>query len=371
MAAVDALLDAVLRLDEPGTYASVAALLAILDDEAAAEVGAYLTWEYVQEPEDPDGIDLDRWAAAHSLLLGALVRLGSAFPGPEHAAAFIDAAEAVGQEDSEAALDLATLAVQLADSPDDRSQAHVWRALALDGCQRPQEALAEARLADDTADEMYPRLLARAVLLDVMCDRQDQDATTAALDALAWCPDEPEDFHVALLRQAIQRALLLEAARCEDARARVPDAVAAGLRLALSDASWLPDGLTPSWMAVMVAWADFLREDLSRIEETLALAGDGPFGEDVDAQVAMLRVTIPQFRSDVAGMALELRRASVAVWASRNPNFHRAFRLLVAGVTAAFQGTNLAGATAELAGDSPDDDTLHLFARTHARAWPC
>lgn len=168
------------------------------------------------------------------------------------------------------------------------------------------------------------------------------------------------------LGRAVLRALIVEAGRQEDRGQPITGEIAEGLRAGLGREDWLPEPLTPSDLAVAVAWADFTRDDLRRLETTIAGAV-GPFSDaDVAAQAALLRAMVPFTHADVIGMERALRRAAPAVKESGDPRIVTAYRLMVQMLQSSRGGAGLADLVGESEGREADqgktlDDSVRLF----------
>jgi len=369
VAPFEGVLDAAFRLDEPGVNESVDELLQLVGSEDAAELGFALTEEFVSEPDPSDGVDPEYVDAVRRLLLDALLRFGRRHPSEAYLLAFLTAAEdATSDGDSQAAETWASLAAQVATDADARAEAHALLAIARSELERPAEALADARLADAGATELDTRLLTRWVLLTLLCDENDPEATPLALDAVVWCPHDPEQSWVPELRQAVQRAVINEEARRESAGTPPHPDSSGILRLALADPTWIPDGLSVGYMAAIIAWIEYLADDLTRLEETLTFIGDDELDVDTAARVAMLRVLVPVGSADVAGAMRELREAALVVNASSNPQVHTAFVALSEFVRITLQGGDMGPGAATMDADSGPGQAMRLVADIHAVA---
>lgn len=369
VAAYERLGDSALCLDERGVDECVHELLGLLNAEDAADLGFALTDDFLFEPDADDDVDPEYLDAVRGLLLNALLRLGQRNPSEAYLVAFLTAAEtAMSDGDPRAAEEWASLAAHVATDSDDQAGAHALLAIARSALGRPAEALADARLADSGATHLGTRLLARWVLLELLCDEDDPEATALALDATTWCPPDPEQAWLPELRQVIQRAFINEETRRENAGTPPHEGSAGVCRLALDDPSWIPEPLSIGYMAAITAWVEYRADDLTRLEETLALIGDDPVDADTAARVAMLRVLIPVGKADLTAIERELRRAAIAVQASTTPEIHAAFKILRELAQAPVRGGTMSGAAATFDADSPNGQAMRLLAELHASA---
>lgn len=187
------------------------------------------------------------------------------------------------------------------------------------------------------------------------------------------------------LGQSVLRALIVEAGRQESLDQPISVEVAGGLRAGLGNDGWLPDPMMPSDLAVVVAWADFTRDDLRRLEATMDLAV-GPFCDPyVAAQAALLRVMVAFTHADIVGMERALRVAAPAVKESGDPRLVTAYRLTVEMMEQSRGSGGQADLIGEFEGQQADqgkvlDDSVRLFSdcllamqeiqRTEAKAVP-
>ena len=362
-AALDRLADAIVGLDEASAIRAAEDVSAMLGPGEAGDFGMLLLEWYFAD-RGIDGLDP---LAAEAVTLAVMVRMAELTPHPVYAAPLAYAAEEAARDGRPGdALALARRGADLAEDADDLALALVWEAAALGALERPEEALLIARQADATASEVYPRLLARAVLLELLADALDPSGYALALDGLDWCTRDSEDLSAALLGAAILRTLINEANRWEQANQRPPVELAAALRSCLGQPAWTPGELGEPDIAAVVAWVDYLRDDLSRLDDTLALAGDGPFFDtDVAAQVAMLRVLGPYTRGDVAEMERRVRQAALIV-RSASPKVIKAFKIMVISVVAPLQGGGDFSRILELVDDQDTAGTpWSLFVRAY------
>ncbi len=363
------LVEAALRLDEYGVNEAVDELLGLLGSEDAADLGFALTEDFLEEPGPEEEVDPEYVDAVRTLLLSSLQRIGRRHPSEAYLLAFLIAAEdATSDSDSRAAEEWAGLAAQVATDADARAEAHALLAMARSDQGRPAEALADARLADATATDLNTRLLARWALLELLSDENNPEATALALDSVSWCPTDPGQAWVPELRQAVQRAVINEEARRESAGTRPHPASAGVLRLALTDPSWVPEALNVGYMAAITAWVEYLADDLTRLEETLAFVGDDDLDVDTAARVAMLRVLVPVRDGDLVAIDRELRRAALAVRQTSTPAVHAAFKHLRELVRATLGDGTMREAAETFDADTPNGEAMRLLAELHAAA---
>lgn len=269
-------------------------------------------------------------------------------PTPEMEAAYRQVAEAVNALDAD---DLSTRAIRLGialrSAPDEVirgagiSLVDLWsRAEQLWPNDPANTVELRRRLIGDalsTLDQSFPDLAIRA-LLDP-ASRASQRAERLRLEQLlATSPEGAarRALHVVdrfghamvdALGEVVVRSLLIEGARLERLVETPPPGLPAALRLALTHPGWLPDDITRADLAVVVATLDYLRDDLTRLDETLDLADGGPFGESSsEGYLAVLRAAAAIGRFDLAEGDLRLRQAANAVTASGDPSLITAYR---------------------------------------------
>lgn len=347
MGDVAALVEAIIDLDEVDAYRRADELAADLSDDEASDLALHLIDCYLEEPDE----DVPNLARIRGLFLAVLVRLGNLLSAPEYAYALVEAAGESVAEDAAAAEALATRAITITDDVDTTALAHAWLALALGATGRAGQALEAARRADDAASEEFTRLLARGALLDLLADIDDPEATPLAVEALAWCADDPLDSTMTTLAQTALRALVAETSRCERDHRRPTAAVANALYSALEHPAWTPDFMTRSDFAVLVAWADFLRDDLRRLEEVLAISAQGTYTDaDVAAHAALLELMVPYRRGDHEELERRLHLVAPLVEAANNPRLSRGFRAIADSVSAPLRGGSFGTSVAGISG---------------------
>jgi hypothetical protein len=335
---VDAIFD--VDADAVGRFTSV--LLSLLTPEEAVEVADDLLDGYFAEAEE--GTPGDYVDAVRRLTLQVLVTIGERFDHPIFSVPYVQWAIELIDDDPAGAETAAARGVQLADNPDQAATAGAWQALALLRADEPTAALQAAREAHRLAKGEFERRFTVDVLLEVLCDLDDPDAGPLARGMLAECPVEPDETWDDL-GQAITRALLAEMNRLENTHVPISAELRVALRRCLNFPSWTPAGLSYADIAAVVAWADFLGEDLSTLDATLALAGDGPFVDDtVAAQVALLRVFGAYQGQDLEGMEMRLRAAAPAVQRANSSGVWMTFRSLEASLAASLRGGDFEGA---------------------------
>lgn len=344
---VAALVDAIIALDEEDAYRRADELAAELSDDEASDLALHLIDWYIEEPEE----DVPNLERIRALFLAVLVRLGNLLNAPEYAYALVEAASEWISEDPAAAEALATRAIAITDDEDTAAQAHAWLAFALGATGRTAQALEAARRADETAAAEPTRLLARGALLELLADVEDPEATPLAIEALAWCSQDPLDSTLTPLAQAALRALVTETSRCERDDRRPTAAVANALYSALKHPAWTPDFMTRSDFATLVAWVDFLRDDLTRLEEVLAVSARGTFTDaGVAAHAAVLGLLVPYVRGDHDELERRLHQVAPLVTAANDPRLSNVFRAIADSVTAPLRGGSFGTSVAGMAG---------------------
>lgn len=221
-------------------------------------------------------------------------------------------------------------------------------------------AIAEVvvRLADAFSHPMLD-----GIAIEMLNEAQSPQAAARALSVLEDRGRTMDDE----LGQSVIRALITEAARQEDLDQTISAEVTDGLRAGLGKDGWLPEPMTPSDLAVVVAWADFTRDDLRRLETTMERAV-GPYSDPyVAAQAALLRVMVAFTHADILGMERALRAAAPAVKECGHPRLVTTYRLMVAMVENARGSTGGADLIGESEGQQADqgkllDDSVRLFA---------
>lgn len=361
-AAVDALVSAILALDEEDAFQRVDALANGLADGDASELALYLGEWYSSEP-DTDGPEV---RAIRKLFLAALVRLGMRLSVPEYAEGLADAAEAALFEDHDPsrAAEVAARAVALANDSDVRAVAGAFLAIALSSLDDEAGALAAALRANAEASDKQARLLARAALLSQF-DSDDSTVTSLAVEGLQWCHGYPDHLWAVFLAGEAIRLLLADATRHEKTKTPPPDDVAQELTAALAYPQWTPDFLTHADLAALVAWTNVLRDDFERLEEVLTIAEQGPHSSPLTAAyTALLGVLVPYRKSDIEEMERRLHRAAPIVEAADDPGLKESFRAIAMTITAPLRGGDFVGAINRLdhAG-IPDATALLLLGR--------
>lgn len=189
-----------------------------------------------------------------------------------------------------------------------------------------------------TIEEVLVALDAEDLILELLEDAGSPEAWQRALSILA----DPERAVHTDLGQTIVRVLIAEAGRQETRDEPISREVADGLRATLAHPDWTPEPLTSSDLAVLVAWSEFTRDEVSRLEETLT-AAVGPFCDpDVEAQAALLWVAAHFNNADIVRMEEALRAAGPAVAASGAPQLVTAYRVMAEMFAKARGGQSLA-----------------------------
>lgn len=327
--AYDAVLDAVDALDEGAVHRAAGLLAAALGSEPVELVdeaadALFEAWANTEElwPDDPEEV-LDRRGA---LLVGAMIVIGDRFPRPAFAGAYEMAALDRMEDDPERAALLAGRAVALAADADKAAGYRALQAYAVGAAGRLDEALALADEACGGASGLDTVDRAEMVRLEVMLQLQHPHAAALAATVFRTRGAEmPDD-----LGESVTRALLLEAGRLEARHEPPPPEIAVALRLALDRPAWRPDFLTEADWAVLVAWIDFLRDDHTRLAETLARAGGGPYSDfSLEGYAALLDAMVAFDAMDIAETERRLQRAAPIVERARDDKLTHAYRRVV------------------------------------------
>lgn len=318
-------------------------LLALLGAEGA-EVAVFVALDLIDLWLDADSQEWGESAtAAAELAIDVLVRLGDVYPDPVFAGAYEQSACKVLEIDPALAADRLRRAVTLAETDDERARYLVTLVLAVQGAGDPDDALQIAREAGRLAGDPETLDDAATFEIELLCDLDSEQAGAAALAALARHGYAASNG----LGAAMMRALIGEAARAEAKEEPVSAPVAEGLRAGLGRPGWVPEPLTASDFATAVAWIDFSRDDLSRLEATMAGA-PGPFSDrDIEAQAALLRFMVAMTRMDPAQMERALRAAAPLVAASGAAGIVTTFRACSQLLAQARNGATLANPASE------------------------
>lgn len=343
-AAYGALTEAMLRLDRAEVGQATVHLLEAVSrcgedaGPVAAEIALELfdAWAGAEDivPDEPSGT-VDEF---RSVVLGVLVRLGDAHPAAALAPAYELAGAEVSDSDPVAGIALIERAVELADSDGERAGYLVSLALACAMAGELDRALDLAERASASASDDETRDAADEVLIEAAGEIGSSRGVQKAMELLAEPrPDLPAGLGSTIIAVLIREAALLEA------RDEVPTAELAGaLRRGLARPDWVPEPLTMSDFAVLVAWNDLRRDDLTRLEETMVVA-TGPFSHaDTAAHAALLRFMVAFLHADMLAMEELLRAAAPLVEASGEPGTVTAFR----GVVTMLEWTRNAGSGA-------------------------
>lgn len=344
VAAYDALIDAIMAADDAPIATATAELLACLQSlgaeahEHAVDMALDLAdgWDKAEEITEGDP-DAARWLRA--TIAAVMVELGDAYPDPVFAPAYDHLGFALIDHDPGLALQRLGRAVDLADSDAERAEYLVDLALAAIADGDSERALAVALAASRPVGQVdLVRDAADGVALELLDEAGSPEACQRALGILR----DSERTISADLGQTIVRTLIAEGGRQEERDEPISREVAVGLRSTLAHPDWAPEPCGPSDMAVLVAWIEFTRDDVSRLEETLA-AAVGPFcNADLTARAALLWVMVPFVQGDVAGMEAALRAAAPAVIAAGSPRLVTVYRVVAAMFAKARGGQPLA-----------------------------
>lgn len=271
-------------------------------------------------------------------------------PSAAMQAAYHLVAEAIDAlDDSQAALQMARFIAALEPAPDEvirgagASLAGLWfEADRIWPDDSPGVTVHRRELisnAVDALDRYFPRLALRAALDPASLAAQDAERLRlkhvllnspeqAVRPALAVVERFGETMTDAL-GEMVVRCLLIEGARLERLAETPPAELPAALRLALEHQAWLPDDLTRADLAVAIATMDCVRDDRTRLEETLDLAEGGPFAVPSSAgYLAVLRAAAALGRFDVVEGERLLRLAAEPVTASADPSLVTLYRSL-------------------------------------------
>jgi tetratricopeptide (TPR) repeat protein len=350
--AYDAVAEAVVALDETALAAAVGPLLETLAGrgdaalEEAVGIGLDLVDGWLAADEIAAGQPEGSAAALRSLILGVLVRLGDRFPNPAFAPAFDEIGLEVMDAQPELAAELLQRAVDLAETDAERAEYLVSLAFAAYARGQWEVALQLAERARRGAGTEDVRDAADGLVLGLLDETGSPSAVPHALRVLSERGDTLSDD----VGHSIVGILIGEAARQEELERPVSVEFATGLRAVLDHPGWLPGTLTRSDFATVVAWTDFLRDDLRLLESTIDEAV-GPFSDPLfAAQAALLRVMVSVTGMDVIGAEQRLRAAAPLVESAADPGLTTSYRALATMLAAARGGRWTADPAAELAG---------------------
>lgn len=343
-AAYDALIEAMLAIEDDRIKAATAELLVCLQglgadaQEHAIDMALDLDDGWDRAEEIAQG-DPDAAAWLRSTISEVMVELGDAYPHPIFAFAYDAVGLALLEREPERAVQRIDRAVELAESDAERAGYLVSLAFAVHATGDAARALVIAEAAGrPVGQDDATRSAADGLILELLNEAGSPEAWQRALGLLA----DSERVISADLGQTIVRVLIVEAGRQEDCDEPVSRQISDGLRTTLAHPDWSPDPLTPSDMAVLVAWSEFTRDEVSRLEETLVAAA-GPFCDaDVEAQAALLWVVVHFDNGDIVRMEAALRAAAPAVAASGAPHLVTVYRVVAEMFAKARGGQSLA-----------------------------